>query len=432
MSVVLLILICLAVTKAIRSSQPQPTIAVTTQQPDASNDVLQNETPEPSNELSDSAEPSNTIAPIVPNNPANQSTTTNTGSRTATIRAVGDIIIDKQMLENAEVSKEVYDFSPLFELTNGILSDSDWTMINIDASLRRGVYGYSGYPTFSTPPSILDVLKNCGVDMLTMCNNHALDRYFDGLKESLDLVDAAGLAHVGGYRTQEEFDMPEVYDINGIKVGMLNYTQYTNGMAEKSDKEATIYGMRLMKGADYAGDIADLKAAGAEFVIAIMHWGEEYKRQPESSTETVAKRLVAAGADLIIGGHPHVVQPAEYITATDKDGNTRTALCIYSIGNFLSEHRHENAAYTDNGVIFEFTLQENDQGKIELVDPNCIPVYMWQIDMGGGSHDYRIVPTGEYLNNPPSGMSDYQYERMKQSWNEMVELFAGVLPVNAN
>ncbi len=430
MSVLLLMMVCVGITKTIRDGIPRPIISTETQQPDNSADPMQSaqtqqqETPAPGE--SELPVQTSVPAPVV-NNPV-----VSGSGRKATIRAIGDVIIDKEMLENSEIGKEVYDFSPMFELAHGVMSNADWTMINIDASLRRGVYGYSGYPTFCTPPSILDVLKECGVDMLTMCNNHALDRYFDGLKESLDLADAAGLAHVGAYRTQEEFDTPEVYDINGIKVGMLNYTQYTNGMAEKSDKAATLYGMRLMKGADYAGDIADLKDAGAEFVIAIMHWGTEYQRQPDSDIEVIAKRLVAAGADLIIGGHPHVVQPAEYITATDANGNSRTALCIYSIGNYLSEHRHENAAYTDNGVIFEFTLQENEQGIIELVDPNCIPVYMWQIDMGGGKHDYRVVPTGEYLNNPPAGMSDSQYQRMLASWNELVQLFNGVLPVNAN
>ena len=420
LAVALLITICLAITSKIRERQPQPGIsmAANTQQP------VTQETVQPTDE------PVPTDAPTIA--PTEEPTPVSSG-RTARIRAIGDVIISKEMLENAVQDKknDVYLFSPLFELIGGVMADADWTMINVESTFRKHKeYGYMGYPNFRTPPSILDVLKECGVDMLTMCNNHALDGYFDGLKDSLNFADAAGLEHVGAYRTQEEFDTPEVYDINGIQVGMLNYTQYTNSMAELSDKNATIYGMRLMDGADYEGDIADLKNAGAEFVIAIMHWGKEYIREPESSTKAVAKRLVAAGADLVIGGHPHVVQPAEYITATQADGTENTALVVYSIGNFVSDHRHKNQPYTDNGVILDFTLQENGAGEIELASPAFIPVYVWQDDADGPA-EYRALPSGQYLDNPPADMSTGEYTRMRDSWNEIVDLVNGVIPVIA-
>ena len=438
--VAILITVCLAVTSKIRSGRPQPTITSNTAVPAQ----MQTETPtqieQPTDEPIATDEPIQTDAPAVTDEPVATDAPvatdepvqqTTSGSRTARIRAIGDVIIDETMLENGEISDDVYDFSPLFELVGDVMADADWTMINIEASLRKHKYGYMGFPQFSTPHSILEDLKEVGVDMLTMCNNHALDGYYDGLKMSLDYADAAGLAHVGAYRSQKEYDTPEIYDINGIKVGMLNYTQYTNGMAEKSDKEATIYGMRLMQGADYEGDIAKLKAAGAEFVITIMHWGEEYMRQPENATVSVSRRLVAAGADLVIGGHPHVVQPAQYVTETMADGTNNTALVVYSIGNFVSEHRHESMAYTDNGVIFDFTLQENAAGEIELVDPNVIPIYMWQIS-NGGNYQYRAVASGDYLDSPIEGMNNSQYERMKASYREIEALMGGVIPVRAH
>lgn len=417
--VALLITICLAITSKIRESEPQPGISMNTSNPAAQTQATDQPTDEPT------AEP--TDVPAAPTDEPAQAAS----GRTATIRTIGDVIIDKTTLDNCETGDEEYDFSPLFELVGGVMSDADWTMINIEATLRRhSKYGYMGYPQFFTPHSILEDLKEVGVDMLTMCNNHALDGWYDGLKMSLDYADAAGLAHVGAYRTQEEHDTPEIYDIGGIKVGMVNYTQFTNSMESKCDPEATIYGMRLMRDADYEGDIADLKAAGAEFTIAIMHWGEEYIREPEDSIKAVARRLVAAGADLVIGGHPHVVQPAEYITAEQADGTSNTALVLYSIGNFYSEHRHANQPYTDNGVIFEFTLSENAQGEIEMAEPAFIPVYMWQTE-GGGAYEFRAVPSGVYLNNPPAGMSGTEYERMVESYNEIVELIGGVIEIKA-
>ena len=351
------------------------------------------------------------------------------GNRSVTIRAIGDVIINQTTLDNCETGDEVYDFSPLFELVSGVMSDADWTMINIEGTLRRhSKYGYMGYPQFFTPHSILEDLKAVGVDMLTMCNNHALDGWYDGLKMSLDYADAAGLAHVGAYRTQQEHDTPEIYDLGGIRVGMVNYTQYTNSMESKCDPEAVIYGMRLMRDADYEGDIAALKNAGAEFTIAIMHWGTEYVREPDDDIEEVARRLVAAGVDLVIGGHPHVVQPAEYVTATQADGTQNTALVIYSLGNFYSEHRKSN---TDNGVIFEFTLSDSVQGGVEMSSPALIPIYMWQNE-GAGAYEFRAVPSGVYLDNPPAGMSSDQYSRMVESYNETVQLIGGVVEIKAD
>lgn len=421
--VALLITVCLAVTSRIQSNEQRPVIS---QNVDASGEpstqatVLSDRTEEPSIQpASETPRPTDEVSPV------------GTG-RSVTIRAIGDVIISDEMLDTALVDKnaKTYDFSPLFSMAGEVMSNADWSIINIEATLREGKYGYSGYPQFSTPPSILQALKNVGIDMLTMCNNHALDGYFDGLKISLDLVEEAGLEHVGAYRTQEEHDTPEIYELGGIQVGMLNYTQALNSMDKVSDEAATVYGLRIMKGADYAGDIAKLRAAGAEAVVVFMHWGEEYERYPEDDTQAIAKKLIAAGADIVVGGHPHVVQPAEYVTATDANGNSRTGLVLYSMGNFISNHRNEKKAHTDNGVILEFTLAENDAGEVEVVDPCVIPVYVWQTGIEG-NYDYRVLPSGQYLDNPPSGMSATEYERMKESWNQTVELMNGVIPVIA-
>jgi len=431
-----------AVAAKIRSNQPRPVIVMNTAEP-----TMQTGEQLASNAANDPAATgvpaaSATAAPVratdepiaatdVPVSPTDAPVVQNvsSGNRRATIRTIGDVIIDQATLDNCEVGDEVYDFSPLFELVGDVMSDADWTMINIEGTLRRhNKYGYMGYPQFFTPRSILQDLKAVGVDMLTMCNNHALDGWYDGLKMSLDYADEAGLAHVGAYRTQQEHDTPEIYDIGGIKVGMVNYTQFTNSMESQCDPEAVIYGMRLMRNADYEGDIADLKRAGAEFTIAIMHWGTEYVREPDSDIKAVAQRLVAAGADLVIGGHPHVVQPAEYITATQADGTQNTALVIYSLGNFYSEHRK---SHTDNGVIFEFTLSDDGQGGIEMTAPALIPIYMWQNE-GAGAYEFRAVPSGVYLDNPPAGMSADQYERMVESYQETVELIGGVVEIKAD
>lgn len=445
--VAILMTISVVIADKIRSAQPRPIIVMNTQDPqylsqaDSAPVQPTNAPVQPTNAPATTDAPavptdapvSPTDAPAAPTDaPAApvENQTKPAGNRRVTIRAIGDVIIDQPTLDNCAIVKnEEYDFSPLFELVGGVMADADWTMINIEGTLRKhSKYGYMGYPQFFTPHSILDDLKAVGVDMLTMCNNHALDGWYDGLKMSLDYADAAGLAHVGAYRTQAEYDTPEIYDIGGIKVGMVNYTQFTNSMESQCDPEATIYGMRLMRNADYEGDIADLKNAGAEFTIAIMHWGTEYVQEPDDDIEAIARRLVAAGVDLVIGGHPHVVQPAEYVTATQADGTQNTALVIYSLGNFYSEHRKSN---TDNGVIFEFTLSDDGQGGIEMSAPALIPIYMWQAE-GAGAYEFRAVPSGVYLKNPPAGMSDSQHRRMVESYNETVDLIGGVVEIKAD
>jgi len=125
---------------------------------------------------------------------------------------------------------------------------------------------------------------------------------------------------------------------------------------------------------------------------------------------------------VIIGGHPHMVQPAEYITVTGNNGQTRTALCLYSLGNFLSQHRVQ---YTDSGVVFEFTIQENADGSFSITNPGYVPVYVWTFKNDSGDDDYRVLPVGQYLSNPPSGMSSEQVSRMKESLQETLTLMGG-------
>ena len=344
------------------------------------------------------------------------------GGRSVTIRMAGDIVIDTEMLDACyDKASDSYDFAPYFSMIGDTLSKSDYTMINIDASLRKGKYGYSGYPQFTTPPVILQVVKNVGVDMITMCNNHMLDGYCDGLVESVGHVEAAGLDHVGGFVDEADSKTPEVYTINGIRVGFVCYTHSTNTMEDHCDERSKFL-VKRFKNADFKADVDAARAAGAEVVVAVAHWGDEYHREPDSDQQYWAKKLVAAGVDLIIGGHPHMVQPAEYITATDSNGVSRTALCVYSIGNFLTQHRSQ---YTDSGIVFEFTLAEQADGTIAVTAPGYVPVYVWTFKNAAGADDYRVLPTGVYMNNRPDGMSDEQYSRMCETWNETTSLMGG-------
>lgn len=338
------------------------------------------------------------------------------GARTATIRSIGDIIIHEPLYQTARAYADSgFDFAPFFSKIADSMGAADYTVINVEGPLGgKGERGYKFYPQFNTPPHLLTALKDAGVDMLTMANNHALDTYFDGLKRGLDNVEKAGLDHVGAYRTQAEYDSAKIVEVGGIRVGILNYTTGTNNLEKSSDKEASVYGLRYTWNSNAKNDIASLRAAGAEAVVVYMHWGEEYERTPNSSMKTLAQKLSKYGADVIIGGHPHVVQPAEWIAREDG----KRTLVLYSMGNFLSDQR---TRYRDSGVIFEFTLQSDEQGNISVVSPKYVPTYVWRYKADSG-YDYRVVPCGKVIENRPSSMSDEDFKRVKQVWNELKDV----------
>lgn len=343
--------------------------------------------------------------------------------RTARIRFAGDLVIHQNLLDKAHNSKtDKYDFNNFFGLIQDALSNADLTIANVDGPMGgKGNVGYKEYPMFNTPPTLMYALKNAGIDMLSLANNHCLDTWFDGLKQTIVNCDYVGLQHFGAYASQESFDTPEIFDVNGIKVGLLNYTQALNTMdSQKSlDPGALQYGLRRTSGANYEKDIQKMRAAGAEVVIVYMHWGKEYLRKPDDNQLYMAKQIASAGADIIVGGHPHMVQPATFVKGTTSSGETNSCYTIFSIGNFLSDQRQQ---YRDSGIIFEFTLQENlTTGEIEVVAPKYLSTYVWRVGVEG-DYDYRVVGVEATIANRPAGMSDSTYARLLEVRDEMSEV----------
>ena len=329
------------------------------------------------------------------------------------IRAVGDLMCHQRQLELAWVGNGEYDFAPAYALVAPSLADADYTIANLETTV--GLYGnqpYSGFPRFNSPESLLSAVKDAGVDFLTLANNHILDRYFDGMCITLDNVDEFGFDHGGAYRTREESDTPVVVDANGIKLGFLCYTAHTNGMEAHCDANATLFGVDYLAKADFEADVAALREAGAQCVIALPHWGTEYKRQPDADVRRTAERMIAAGVDVILGSHPHMVQPIENVTVQTDDGE-KTALVAWSMGNFIDNMKLQ---YTDSGIIVDFTVAETPDG-VEILDVGYVPVYCWR-----GDDQIRALPSGMYLETAPEGMSDSTHKRLKASYDELTAL----------
>lgn len=334
----------------------------------------------------------------------------------ARIRAVGDLMMHERQLTIARASDGSYDFHPQYELVADALCAADYTMANLETTV--GMYGsqpYSGYPRFNAPESLLEAVRAAGVDFLTLANNHMLDRYFDGLKKTVDHVEAYGFDWGGAYRSREEYHAPVVVDVKGIKIGVLCYTAHANDMERWCDPDAGIYGLRYLYAADFSGDVRAAREAGAEYIIAMPHWGTEYMRAPDEIVRETAKEMISAGVDMILGSHPHMVQPVEYVTVGE-----RTALVAWSLGNFISNMKIQ---YTDSGIILDFTLTRDADGTIALSDVGYVPIYCWKQDS-----TIRAIPSGMYLEQKPTGMSDSTYARMKASYKELVTLMGDAFP----
>lgn len=334
----------------------------------------------------------------------------------ARFRAVGDLMVHQKQLDIALQPDGSYDFHPQFSAVTTLLRDADYTIANLETTIGMvDDLPYSGYPWFNTPESFLSAIRDAGVDFLTLANNNIMDRGYEGLRTTLDNVEAWGFDFGGVGRTPSEKDKPVVVEVGGIHVGFLCYTATMNKgnrftTEEEALKWAEVNGIKTLQGADYHANVNKVKESGAEVVFALIHWGEEYRRQPEDGTIDEARKLITAGVDVILGSHPHMVQPVEFIDVETEKSEIRRGLVAYSLGNFIS---NQSDRYTDSGIVLDFTVCRLQGEKIFVKDVNIIPTYCWRReDM------IQTLCTEKYLNKPPEGMSDATWLRLRESYDE--------------
>lgn len=328
------------------------------------------------------------------------------------------------VLEAAKAEDGSYDFSSMLALASEAMGNADYTVADVEGSMGD-TESYNGGTLMRTPSSLIGALKDCGVDMLNLANDHALDAYFDGLKATMENCRSYGMDYVGAAGSLVEKENAKVVSINGINVGFVAYTQSLNGMEKKSDDEATKYGVNLIqKKSSPADDIANCRNSGADVVVAYISWGEMFETKISDKQKELAQKLAEAGADVIIGYNPHVIQPASWIEVKDKDGNvTRRTLCLGAPGNFLSDAYKDN---TNLGIIFQFTIQERDDfSGYDITAPSYVPTYVWRVENEDGSIDYRTVAVGQWLETAPEGMSYAQHSRLKEIWAEVQSTMGG-------
>lgn len=245
---------------------------------------------------------------------------------------VGDNLLHMPLIKNAQTEDGGYNFDSMYEKTSPYFKDADLAVIVQETVLGGKSLGYSGYPLFNSPQEVGHSLVNSGFDIVLSATNHALDKGEKGITQTLEFWKQYPETTVLGLNdSQEAYDTVNYVEKNGIKLAVLNYTDSTNGISAPKSKEY------MINRADRAKIESDLKTAeeNADFTVVFMHWGTEYKFSADDGQRDLARFMTERGADLIMGSHPHVVEPAEWIEA--ESGNK--ALVYYSLGNFVSRQK---------------------------------------------------------------------------------------------
>jgi poly-gamma-glutamate synthesis protein (capsule biosynthesis protein) len=314
----------------------------------------------------------------------------------ATIAAVGDVMVHRWQMQRAyNAADSSFDFTPSFKYVKPIIEDADFAIGNLETTFAgknqgrtNAVYGYSCFPYFNAPEAMAVALKHTGFDLFSTANNHSLDTKISGLRHTLDILDSIGLYHVGTYRNLQESDSSCIIPINGIKVGFMGCTNSLNGNTLKSADAFSINEFRKQDSAKVAilcKKIKKLKEDGADAVIAIVHFGEEYQRKPNRRQKQTVKAFAEAGADVILGSHPHILQNLEWGTHT-QEGKEKNVLVAYSMGNFISSQIQRDSILKDVGAILKFRIKKSREG-IAIDQLSVMPTYSYW-----NSHEIGVVP----------------------------------------
>ena len=338
--------------------------------------------------------------------------------RTVTITAVGDLMCHQPETDYARVQPDSFDFRPMFREVKNILSESDLTVGNLETTITGKESKFSGYPFFNSPKQFLEAIKDAGFDLLFTSNNHCLDRGKKGILNTITNLRSLGMNYVGTYESQTDRDSLRVFDINGIKLAVLSYTYGVNGNKIPKD------GKYLVNVIDTLQIRNDLLAARSKNVDAIMvyyHFGEEYQREANAYQKEIVDFSIQHGADIIIGSHPHVIQPMKYFQT--KNENFREGFVAYSLGNFISNQRWR---YSDCGVILKIKLTKNIfTNRVRISNISYLPtwVYKGKID---AYNRFVILPSDTNRYKLPVYLSKTDKLKLIQSYSDSEKLLANL------
>lgn len=324
---------------------------------------------------------------------------------TASILTGGDIVLHSPFYDSTTYLTEegTYDFSPVFTYMKDTYKAADLTVLDLEAAITEDYF--SGYPLFRTPETILPTLSENGVDMVLFANNHIYDAGDSGLKSTISALEKYSMPYMG-IKKDKEASAYSIQDINGIKVGMFDYTYETGTIDQKAINgiEVTDESSDLINSFNYddldtfydtiSSGIQEMKKDGAEYLIAYIHWGTEYQTEESTYQQEMAQKLCDLGIDALIASHPHVIQPIDLFTSSTGD---HKMICCYSLGNHLSNQRQElmdsmPTGHTEDGYMVELTLEQTDDDPVSLTEVQFIPTWVYK-NISDGNAEYYIFRT---------------------------------------
>lgn len=316
--------------------------------------------------------------------PEPDQTTVLADSTTINLVAAGDILMHNTVIASG-LQGSSYNFDHLYDPVKHLITAGDYASVNLECALAGPSSGYTGYPLFNSPDNIASALKNVGFDLVVTANNHILDRGYQGAVRTMDTLRQAGLDTTGTFKSQQESQNYLIKDLHGVKVGYLAYSYSTNGIPVPADKP---YFYNFLDREKIIRDITALRPQ-VDLVVVILHWGVEYSPYPTAQQRQMAKELFTKGADVILGSHPHVIQPMETMKINGQD-----KFVIYSMGNSMG---NQNGVERNSGVILNLQFAKNlTDGATVLTGVNYTPIYIHPYYIGQ-KRTFRVVPIEETI-----------------------------------
>ncbi|WP_162890960.1 CapA family protein [Suicoccus acidiformans] len=338
------------------------------------------------------------------------------------IRSVGDVLIHDRVSHLADTSHELYqaakaqmpaevygfepvaadflaegyDFDPMVWHIAPFVAYADLSIANLEVIAASPQLPMAGYPQFNAPRAILTTLKKLGIDHVTNGSNHTLDWYGEGARTSIENISEVGLTYSGSYASWEDYAQPRIYEANGLKVGLLTYSYGTNGMPIPPGEE---YLISLTDLDIMLEEIAQVQNQ-CDAMVVTLQLGPEYDPWPDATQEHVFQALADAGVDVILGGHPHVLQPLVWLNEGGSFG-------IYSQASFVSGQEDLS---NKQGGITEIVLEKAADGQVSVTDVSFMPIFMLGVR---DEKMYETVPLADY--------DYYQIPDGASWWSELAE-----------
>lgn len=327
-------------------------------------------------------------------------------SDTLTILVCGDAMMHGSQIDNAKRADGSFDFSAYFSLIGTKIQKADIAICNMEVTFAGEPY--SGYPCFSAPDEFAEEIARCGFDVFLCANNHIFDRGPAGADRTLEkyrqLGERTGIAFTGLAASAEEleYNTPLFIACKGIRIALLNFTYGTNAASGESFPRVNRLSDKLFLTESIA------KAEESDFTLMLPHWGEEYVLTHNERQEILARKMIEAGSDMIIGAHPHVVQDHDIINGVH---------VLYSLGNLVSNMSARN---TQLGMMATVRLIRDCDGDIMAQAPEL--TWLWCSRPGGyDKDDYMVIPIEEYIGRRDEWTGTYDYDKM-------VNTYMGIVP----